>query len=292
MRGVESSRSSSIRTPALVHFSTMALCQSDSGPSNQSRTEAAIVGPTCSAAAMSASEAARIASIKQPNSAARARAAVGPTCRIERAAHHAPQRDVLGLVEVLEQLLAVRGQLWSVLALLRRPGEQVPCIPGRRGRGRTRRPRPQFIRPSRARRPPRSPVPRCRRRPAGHVEDPVEQLRRAGGDWGAGLAEDHGVAGPDVLALDLVGVVQGGALDGRAGNLDRLDHAERWPRPVRPVFTSIKREDSALTSSGGYSERDRPARRAAGRAEPALEGDVVDLHHDAVDLVGHDRVPV
>ena len=62
----------------------MRLCQSDSGPSNQSRTDAAIVGPTCSAAEMSASEAARIASI-EPNSVARARAAVGPTWRIESA---------------------------------------------------------------------------------------------------------------------------------------------------------------------------------------------------------------
>ena len=43
---------------------------------------------------------------------------------------------------------------------------------------------------------------------------------------------------------------------------------------------------------GRVLERDRPARRPAGRAEPALQRDVVDLDHDAVDLVGDDRVAV
>ena len=62
-------------------------------------------------------------------------------------------------------------------------------------------------------------------------------------------------------------------------------------RPVRPVLTSIE-SSLALTSSGGYLNAIAQRGRARGRAEPALEHDLVDLDHDAVDLVGDDRVPV
>jgi hypothetical protein len=62
-------------------------------------------------------------------------------------------------------------------------------------------------------------------------------------------------------------------------------------RPVRPVLTSIV-EELGVDLLGRVLERDRPPRRTAGRAEPALQADVVDLDHDAVDLVGDDRVPV
>ena len=75
MRGVDSSRSSAMLTPAASHLSTIARCQSTV---NHSITDSAIVGPTPSAAASSASDAPRIAAI-EPNSVASARAAVGPT---------------------------------------------------------------------------------------------------------------------------------------------------------------------------------------------------------------------
>ena len=55
-------------------------------------------------------------------------------------------------------------------------------------------------------------------------------------------------------------------------------------RPVRPVLTSIARS-LALTSSGGYLNAIAHRGAAAGRAEPALQRDLVDLDHDAVDLV-------
>jgi hypothetical protein len=64
-----------METPAFSHFSTISRCQSTS---NHSITASAMVGPTPSAAARRSSGAARIASI-DPNSWARARAAVGPT---------------------------------------------------------------------------------------------------------------------------------------------------------------------------------------------------------------------
>ena len=111
------------------------------------------------------------------------------------------------------------------------------------------------------------------------------------GDHVAGLAQDDGVAGADVLALDLVGVVQRGVLDGRAGDLGRLhDAVRRDPAGAPDVDPDL--EELGVDLLGRVLERDRPPRRPAGRAEPALQRDVVDLHHDAVDLVGHDRVPV
>ena len=70
-----------MRTPAAVHFSTIATCH---GTSNHSITASAMVGPTPSAAASCSSVAARMAAI-EPNSWASARAALGPTCRIESA---------------------------------------------------------------------------------------------------------------------------------------------------------------------------------------------------------------
>ena len=75
VRGIDSSRSSAIETPAAVHRSTISLCQSTP---NHSTTDAAIVWPTPSVSASSSSDAARMASIV-PNLVARARAAVGPT---------------------------------------------------------------------------------------------------------------------------------------------------------------------------------------------------------------------
>ena len=62
-------------------------------------------------------------------------------------------------------------------------------------------------------------------------------------------------------------------------------------RPVRPTLTSIV-EEPGVDLLGRVLEGDRPARRAAGRAEPPLQRDVVDLDHDAVDLVADDGVAV
>ncbi len=111
------------------------------------------------------------------------------------------------------------------------------------------------------------------------------------GDHVAGLAQDDRVAGAHVLALDLVVVVQRGVLDGRAGDLGRLhDAVRRHAAGAADVDPDLQQLGVDLL--GRVLEGDRPPGRAAGRAEAALEGHIVDLDHDAVDLVGHDRVAV
>ena len=90
--------------------------------------------------------------------------------------------------------------------------------------------------------------------------------------------------GADVLALDLVRVVQRGALDGRAGDLGRLHHAERR-HPAGAAGVDLDGEQLGVDLLGRVLVGDRPPGRPARRAQPALEADVVDLDHDAVDLV-------
>ena len=69
-----------MRTPAAAHFSTTSRCQSTA---NHAMTESAMIPPTPSVSASSSRDAARMASI-DPNFWARARAAVGPTWRMDR----------------------------------------------------------------------------------------------------------------------------------------------------------------------------------------------------------------
>ena len=93
----------------------MARCQSSV---NQSRSDAAIVGPTPSTAARASVLAASIAS-SDPNSAASARAAVGPTCRMDSATRIRHS----GLVRAWSRLTSSR----VALAL------SVPCLTMKNG---------------------------------------------------------------------------------------------------------------------------------------------------------------
>src|SRR3954465_14108307 len=61
-------------------------------------------------------------------------------------------------------------------------------------------------------------------------------------------------------------------------------------RPVRPTLTRMS-GSLGVRPPGGVLERGRPGGGRGGRAEPALQRDLVDLDDDAVDLV-LDRVPV
>ena len=85
VRGVDSSCSSSMTTPAAAHRSTISRCQSSA---NHSMSASAMIGPTPSISASRsrspASAAARSAAI-EPNAVASERAAVGPTCRMDSA---------------------------------------------------------------------------------------------------------------------------------------------------------------------------------------------------------------
>ena len=116
--------------------------------------------------------------------------------------------------------------------------------------------------------------------PVTQVHDGAEHL----GDDVAGLADHHGVADEHALALDLRGVVQRGQPDGRPGHLDRFHVGERRD-PAGPADV-----DADVEKFGGRLFRwvlvgDRPARRARGRSEPALQRHLVDLDHHPVDLV-------
>ena len=112
---VGSKSGSSSCTPASRHFATIARCQSTV---NQSRSEAAIVGPTPSTAASASTLAASIAAT-EPNSAASARAAVGPTCRMDSATRIRHS----GLVRASARLASSR----VALAL------SVPCLTTKNG---------------------------------------------------------------------------------------------------------------------------------------------------------------
>ena len=104
------------------------------------------------------------------------------------------------------------------------------------------------------------------------------------GDDVAGLLEDDPVADADVLAPDLVEVVEGGPRDGRAGDLDRRQVGDRRERPGPPDV-----RDDVLDDGLDLLRRelvgDRPARRPADHAQPLLLVDPVDLDDDAVGLV-------
>jgi hypothetical protein len=98
----------------------IARCQSTV---NQSRTDAAIVGPTPSTAASASTPPASIASI-EPNSAASARAAVGPTCRMDSATRIRHS----GLVRACSRLASSRVALaLSVPCLTTKNGHVTSC---------------------------------------------------------------------------------------------------------------------------------------------------------------------
>ncbi len=100
----------------------------------------------------------------------------------------------------------------------------------------------------------------------------------------AGLLEDHVIADPDVLAPDLVEVVERGPGDGRAGDLRRPEVGDRRQRPGPPDV-----RDDVLDDRLDLLRRelvgDRPARGPADDPEPLLLVEPVDLDDDAVGLV-------
>ena len=104
------------------------------------------------------------------------------------------------------------------------------------------------------------------------------------GDHVSSAANDDRVAFPDVLALDLVFVVQRGGADRDAAHEHGLEEGERSHHP------GPSRVDADLAQQGGpllgrELVRDGPAGRVAGRPQLLLKGDLIHLHHHAVDLV-------
>ena len=102
-------------------------------------------------------------------------------------------------------------------------------------------------------------------------------------DHVARAGDDHLVALAHVLARDVLLVVQRGELHRHARDLHRLELGER-----HHVAGPAHVPHHPLELGGGGHRRelpgDRPARLAAHHAEPALQVQVVDLDHHAVDL--------
>ena len=113
---------------------------------------------------------------------------------------------------------------------------------------------------------------------AGHVGDDLR-------DHLAGAAHDDDVALADVLAVDVVEVVQRGALDGDAADADGGEHGVG----VERAGAADADRDPFELGRGllrGELPGDGPARFAADRAQVALQAQVVDLDDDAVDVEG------
>ena len=102
-------------------------------------------------------------------------------------------------------------------------------------------------------------------------------------DHVAGARDDHLVALAHVLARDVLLVVERGELHRHARDLHRLELGERHHVPGAAHVPH-----HPLERGGGGHRRelpgDRAARLAPDHAEPALQVQVVHLHHHAVDL--------
>ena len=102
--------------------------------------------------------------------------------------------------------------------------------------------------------------------------------------------DDDAVADPQVLAGDVVLVVERRELDGGAADHDRLELREGHQRPGAADVDLDRVE-----RRGGRGRRelvgDRPPRRPAHRAQPRLHVGLVDLHDGAVDVEVDRRAP-
>ena len=113
----------------------------------------------------------------------------------------------------------------------------------------------------------------------GHVRRRRDHLR----DHVAGAQHDHLLADAQVLAREVLLVVQRRLLDGDAADVDRLEHrvgVQVSELAGVPADVEQRRDGGRRRELPG----DRPARLAADDTEPALQLEVVDLDDDAVDL--------
>ena len=112
------------------------------------------------------------------------------------------------------------------------------------------------------------------------VQDDAHHLR----DDVAGAAHDHRVADADVLARDLVLVVQRGVGHDHAADRDRLELGGGRERAgAADLDLDVEQRGGDLL--GRELVGDGPARRARDEAQPLLPVEPVDLVDDAVDVV-------
>ena len=181
-------------TPARSHFSTIATCHADSGPSNHSRTASAIVGPTPSVSASSclvglADRGHRAELGRQRPGGGRARrggsrAPPAPA----RAGRPWPGRGRLSSRSPLAESTRPSVARSASLFFAARVKSVGPSAAWPR-RGRRRRPRRRSRRPRAARGRPRTRGPRCRRRRG-------RRRGRPGRAAGPGTCGGWGSAGP------------------------------------------------------------------------------------------------
>ncbi len=101
----------------------------------------------------------------------------------------------------------------------------------------------------------------------------------------AGPADDDPIPDADVLAPDLVLVVEGGPGDGGSGDLHRLEDGYRGQSPG-PSHLDHDVQDAGGGLLGGEFVGDGPPRRPGNLAEDFPLGKIVDLHHHPVRLIG------
>ena len=123
-----------------------------------------------------------------------------------------------------------------------------------------------------------------------HNEFPLAAVAQVGdrsqdlGDDVTGLAHNDHVPDAHTLACHLSGVVKSGSGHRRTGNEDRFHHAEGGDAPGAPDLDGDVQQAGADLLGRVLVGRG-PARHPGGVAEAALEGVVVELEDDAVDLV-------
>ena len=100
----------------------------------------------------------------------------------------------------------------------------------------------------------------------------------------AGALDDDGIADPDVLACDLILVVQRRPADHDAADRDRLELGDRR-QGAGTSDLDVDAVEHGLGLLGRKLVRDRPARGPADHAEPLLQVEPIDLVDHAVDVV-------
>ena len=104
------------------------------------------------------------------------------------------------------------------------------------------------------------------------------------GDDVAGALDDDHVPDAQILAVDIVLVVERGLLDGHAAHGDRLQHGVRVEHARAPhVETDV--QQPGLGGGGSELAGYGPARVPPHTAQGGLQAPLVELDHHAVDVV-------
>ena len=107
-------------------------------------------------------------------------------------------------------------------------------------------------------------------------------------DHVAGLLDHDRVPLAEVLAREVLGVVQRRHRDGRAGDEHRLEHGVGRVR-AGASDVDLDLQQLRVRLLRGELERRRPARELRRRAQPLAQRQVVDLDDDAVGVERRDR---